>query len=219
MQSIVTTTVGDQSYELLLNSIVSGEMRPGERIIEANLASKYNISRTPLRDALHRLEQDGLLVRLPKRGLAVSPVSVKEAKSLGIVRCYIEGLAARLTTENLTNDQIEYLKQLRDSVDYNVIVRDQDALKEFGRTVHAFIWENCDNSFCRNYLEKLRPIVSRYKNISVARPGRRIQSFREHLKIIDCMINRNADQAEMEMRKHTEVSLNGSIETIKGWDH
>ncbi len=214
MQKIITTSVGDQSYELLLNSIITGELAPGERIIELDLAAKFDISRTPLREALHRLEQDGMLVRLPKRGLAVSPVSVEEAEQLSVVRSYIEGLAVRLTTENLTDQQIDYLKRQRNNINYDEIISKPDEMKAFGVAFHTFVKQNCNNVFCQSYLNKIQPIVARYKNIGVSRPGRRIQSLNEHLVILDYMIDKNALNAEIEMRKHIEVSLKGSIEKI-----
>lgn len=214
MAKIVTNSICDQIYEMLLDSIVSFEMPPGTRVLEEELAERFDVSRTPLREALHHLEQDGLVVRLPKRGLAVAPISVEEAKELMMIRSYVEGLAIRLTTERLTEAQVNYLKELKERFSVVEAAQSPDEMKKLGRLFHTFVSSNCGNRFCQSYISKSQPIVTRYKNIGVTRAGRRLESLHEHLHMIDCLIERDAEEAETSMRKHIEVSLNGSINQI-----
>ena len=100
MENIRNMSIREKAYYLLREAVIDGSLKPGERLVEDSLAAQYNVSRTPLREAIHKLEMEGFLQRLPSRGLVVAELSGKEVEELYQVRGYLEGLAAHeFTTE------------------------------------------------------------------------------------------------------------------------
>lgn len=202
-------TVSEQAYNIIKEAIFSGEMAPGQRIVEDALVANMGISRTPLREALHRCEQDGLLSRQGKRGLFVSEISAKEAMELYDIRSYLEGLATRTVTENLTDRQAEILRSIQDKAAYYLEI---DAIKEARltlREIHPFIISCCTHTLCIEYLQRMKDRIRRYGSVSTAKSKRPEQSMQEHIHIIECMLARDADAAELAMREHIQNSYSG----------
>lgn len=214
MSEIVSVPMRKQAYIILKDAIITGKLVSGERIVEDDLAEKFQISRTPLREALHRLEQDGLLYRPTGRGLAVTYLSEDEAKQLYEVRSKLEGLATRLAVVNLTADDKSYLKNLSNKFEKSGEELTNSEMKEFSRQLHGFIFRKCKNVICNKLLEKIEPLVARYKYVSVAKKGRNHYAYLEHLEILDCMIDGDVEKAERAMVKHIKASFEGSIISI-----
>ncbi len=211
MSVITKNSVRDQAYEVIKNEIIRGTLPAGTRIVEENMGLQYGISRTPLREALHRLESDGFLARLPQRGLVVSEVSLREINELYEVRCYIEGLATRLATLRMTEQDREYLKGLKARGE--MLLKNgciAEARNEL-LVIHRFIHDKCDQRVCVEFLDKMQGRIDRYKYLSVLAPGRVESIVHEHLQIVVLMIAGEADRAEMAMRKH----LQGANESCK----
>jgi len=201
---ITKNSVRDQAYEVIKSEIIHGKLPAGTRIVEENMGLQYGISRTPLREALHRLESDGFLSRLPLRGLVVSEVSLREINELYEVRCYIEGLATRLATLRMSHIDRCYLTGLRDKGEESLNNKDIAAARNELLVIHRFIHDKCDQRVCVEFLDKMQGRIDRYKYLSVKAPGRAETTVYEHMEIIRLMVDGKAEQAEMAMRRHLQ---------------
>ncbi|MDD3252255.1 MAG: GntR family transcriptional regulator [Lachnospiraceae bacterium] len=207
-------SIREKAYILLRDAIIDGTLKQGERMVEDNLAIQYSVSRTPLREAIHKLELDGFLQRLPSRGLVVAELSIKEAEELYQVRGYLEGLAARTFTENMTSDKKNIIETYRKNV---ILYHDNGSVEEVleaCRQQHNYIRENCGHKICSEYIQKMDLHIARYRRLGVRESGRTEQAYLEHLTILDDILKENADAAEDTMRNHIIVSGKAVIDAI-----
>jgi len=215
MDDIRNVPMSERAYIVLRDSIIKGNLKPSERLVEDALAEAFQVSRTPLREALHRLQLDGYVVKLPKRGLMVAEVSAEQAKELYEVRAYLDGLAARLAAERLTDGEEDRLKGLRSEIYQKYNPMDYKKLRELDFQIHDFICAASKHSVCIEHLNRLYPRLLRYRNISAMPPGRMKKSGEEHLEIIDCILQRKGDQAEAAMKAHIIIASEIVGETIR----
>jgi DNA-binding GntR family transcriptional regulator len=187
-------------YETLRNAILSGEIRPNEPLIEADLASALNVSRTPIREAIQRLAVEQLIVAR-KRGWAVREITAAEASENSEVRAALEGYAARLAVERASDEEIAAAVAVhRRRLTINPT--NDTARVETNRELHGIIVAAARN-------EKLRDAILRsgrfYFNGSVARMTSEEEfhlSNRDHEQIVQALQARDSDAAELAMRNH-----------------
>lgn len=202
MSTIQNIAVREQAYLLLRDAIADCSLQPGQRIVEDNLAGSYGVSRTPLREALHKLEQEGLLERLPRRGLAVAELSVKELTDLYEVRSNLEGMAARLTTQRQTPEQARIFQAYMEKACAFQRNGEEQPLLELLREFHRDIVDWCGNNVCLDFLDKMGTKIKRYVYIGMLNKDRPKQATQEHLAILRHVLERDAEGAELAMRTH-----------------
>jgi len=196
----------ERAFSQLQSAIISGEIRPGERIVEDALAAKFNVSRTPLREAIHKLEQDGLLERGANRGMIVAKLSLAEARELYDVRACLEGLAAWHAAKNLSDEaRLELQERFESSY---ALDSETGKLKIVDRCawVHEYILENCNHSICVEHLKKLYLHLARYQYLTRWMRGTRQVTHREHSIVIQSLILGDSFGAEAAMRNHNRIS-------------
>ena len=217
MENIRNMSIREKAYYLLREAVIDGSLKPGERLVEDSLAAQYNVSRTPLREAIHKLEMEGFLQRLPSRGLVVAELSGKEVEELYQVRGYLEGLAAHEFTSNLTPDNRNMVSTLRQNVVYYHDNGEQEKVLESCKQLHRFVRENCGHKICREYIEKMDLHIARYRRLGVRQAGRVEQAYQEHLQIMDAMLAGDHQAAEETMRGHVLNSAKVAFEAIKAY--
>lgn len=202
-------TLSEQVFRNIQSAIVRGEIAPGSKISEPELARTYGISRGPLREAIHRLEGQRLLRRIPHVGARVVSLSYKEVMELYDIRESLEGLACRLAAERMTQGQIEELRNVlatheRDAafqagIDYFQQEGDYD--------FHYKIIQGSGNQMLVKLLgEELYQLVRMYRIQYSATPNRPRQAFKEHHQILDAIANGDGELAELLMQRHLAAS-------------
>ncbi len=201
---IVASSLVDQTFDRIAEAITLGEIAPGERIREAALARKLGISRGVLREAMHRLEGLKLVTRTSNIGVHVVSLSEQDLQELYMVREALEGMAARLAAENMSEVEREELLRLLEEHGRGQDVQkgdgyyqptDQDLHFQIARGSHN---ERLIHSLCDELYHQLR--LYRYR--SSARPGRAHAALAEHKAIVDAIVSGQADAAEKAMRTH-----------------
>lgn len=205
----------EKAFNILLDAIVKGTLGAGERLIEDNLATQFGVSRTPLREALHKLELEGFVVRLPRRGVMVAEISACQAQELSEVRSTLEGLATRLTAERLTEQELEQLLLIKQEAQTVSEKGDYGIFRGNNEEFHRFIRIACKNKVCSDHLTRLYQHLQRYRNISILYVPRQQKAVEEHLKIINLVIARQGEAAELVMRNHIINSFASTIETLR----
>ncbi|EAR61817.1 transcriptional regulator, GntR family protein [Neptuniibacter caesariensis] len=200
-----TRTLADRVCEQIVNAIVIGEIPPGQKISEPELARTYGISRGPLREAMRRLEALRLVERKPHVGARVVNLSAKELVEIYRVREALEGMACRLAAENMPQDEIDSLRALLNEHEESIEQLDGRSYfqKEGDLDFHYRIVHGSKNSKLLEFLGgDLYHLVRMYRyqfSVSSSRPKR---ALKEHRQIIDAIEARDPELAEMLMRRH-----------------
>ena len=190
--------------EVLRNAIVSGDLVPNQRLVEADLAAEYGASRGNIRVALSELSVEGLVERMQNRGARVRAVSVDEAVEITEVRAALEALCARKAAERITDEQIDDLKQLaarmKDAVDRG----DRESYSECNQMLHARIIAISAQQTAAATIQRLRGQAVRFQFRLARQPGRPAVSLPQHLAIINAVCAHDPDAAAEAMRAHLE---------------
>lgn len=187
--------------ERLRQAIHDGRLRPGERLVEDAVAAAAGISRTPVREALRRLEAEGL-VEDAGRGMIVAEPSSQELAELCAVREVLEGMAARLAAEARSPTEAALLEQLEGEARAAVEAGDLDALVSANRRFHETLWRAARNRYLARQLAALRGAIDRLQPTTLRLERRRREALQEHERLLRAVLERDPDAAEAHARTH-----------------
>ncbi|MFB9885209.1 GntR family transcriptional regulator [Balneatrix alpica] len=202
-------TLADRVSEQIATAIVKGEIPPGYKISEPELARTYGISRGPLREAIRRLEGLRLVVRIPHVGARVVSLSTKELLEIYYIREAMEGMAARLAAENMSDEEVEGLRQLVDQHEQSKDLLENRSYfqKEGDLDFHYRIVQGSKNSKLMELLGgELYHLVRMYRYQFSMSSNRPKQALQEHRLIAEAIAQRDGELAEILMRRHVSNS-------------
>jgi DNA-binding GntR family transcriptional regulator len=204
-QFVERPNLRNQVYDILKKRIILREIEPGKKINEEELAESLGVSRTPIRETLVRLEHEGIVRIIPRRGAFVVSQSNKEVIDLLQVREVLEGLVVRLATENMERDLFDHLRRCLKEIS-STDERDDRLLKYTPADVqfHALLLEACNNPLLKSMMETVNSHLQMVRLRTVTLPGRPEQTVREHYEILEAIEQGNPILAEKSMRKHVE---------------
>jgi DNA-binding GntR family transcriptional regulator len=191
-------------YEHLKRAILSAEIKPGERLLEAQLAQSLGVSRIPLREAIRKLERDGLVVAVPRRGVYASSLSPRDIDDVYAVRAVLEGLAARLAAEHRTEEQLARLDAVVAEMKAQAKRGDSNGLFATGRSFHELVLEASGNAKLVPLMELMRSQIERIRQLRMQVSSRTHDVYREYAAIRDAIRRGDGATAEAEMRAHVE---------------
>lgn len=191
--SDVTRTPLNDPYEQLKEAIYLGDLQPGQQLVETALAQSFRVSRTPIREALARLEQDGLVVRT-RNGLAVRERTPGEVLDIYEVRVLLESAAGRTAAERRTNNDIFELRQAHRRY-IAAGEKDQQERVLVNRRFHATVWEAAHQPALADLLRRIELQLGRFPITTLSYPGRWETSIEEHEALVAAIENRDGDKA------------------------
>ncbi|SRR6266700_3588869 len=196
----------EELYEFLRNAILDGIFEPNERIIEENIAALASVSRTPVREAIHRLEVDNL-VQDSGQGLVVGSVSPDELAELCAVREVLEGMASRLAAT--ARSEIDLLSLQNILHDYQEATEKQDVqqLVALNHAFHETIWQAARNRYLFHELITLRSSIERLQKTTLHEPQRQREALAQHRAVLEAIINHDGDAAERLTRQHFREAM------------
>lgn len=192
------------AYALILEAIDVGVYKPGDRLVESDLAERFGVSRTPIREALQRLETQSLLER-DGRSLIVASLDHNQMAELYVVRRELEGLAARLAAQHATEEEIRVLREMVEAD--NALVDDPIALSRANRRFHEQIHLASHNRYLRQQLDLVHRTMALMATTSLAVKGRGELAQNEHSAIVDAIEARDADRAAEALREHISIAF------------
>lgn len=205
-------------FESLREAIIQGRLKPGERLMEIQLAEEMGVSRTPVREAIRKLELEGFVVMVPRKGAYVAGISVKDIVDVFEVRAALEGLAAGLAAERITEEELEELERALVKT-YEVSSYDLEALVETDTKFHELIYRASRNERLAQIITNLADQIQRFRTTSLSQPGRTIHALEEHKQIVEAISERNVELAQTLAREHienAEQSLLNALGEAKG---
>ena len=187
------------AYQLILNAIDTGIYRPGDRLVESELADRFGVSRTPIREALQRLETQSLLAR-DGRSLVVASLDHNEMAELYVVRSELEALAARLAAAHATEEEVRLLKSYVE--DDRALVDDPAALARTNRRFHRQVHLASHNRFLVRQLDLVYRSMALMATTSLAAEGRSSVAVEEHAGIVEAIAAHDGDAAHERLKGH-----------------
>jgi len=187
-------------YERLTQAIMSGELPAGQPLVETALAEWCQVSRTPIREALTRLEQDGLVVR-GERGLMVRERSPEEILDIYETRIVLEAMAARVAATRRSYLDIMALRRIAQRLE-DLDITDELAMAEGNREFHRAVRRASHNESLSDLLQRLDLHVARYPSTTLSQPGRWDEANREHRGIIDAIEKQDPELAHQRTAEH-----------------
>lgn len=205
----------DVVFNTLRQAILRGELKPGERLMEIQLANKLGVSRTPIREAIRKLELEGLVLMIPRRGAEVAEITEKSLRDVLEVRGALEELAVELACDRINGEEIEALKVAATHFEETLQGGDVTAYAEADVQFHDIIYNATDNQRLIQLLFNLREQMYRYRVEYLKRTEVHATLLAEHQWIIDCLEKRDKLTAKQAVSTHIENQAKKVSDTIR----
>ena len=205
----------EEVYEALEEEILGGKHERGAALTEMSVSERLGVSRTPVRAALHRLAEEGLVEITPNRGAVVVGVTVEDLIDTYKIRVRLEGLAAAMAAERLDGEGIKRLTESVELSEYYMSKGDTERLKELDSAFHSIIYAASGNRMLSKILSELHRNIKAYRKLSLTVPGRLERSIGEHREILGAILSRDAERADALMRVHVERAMNNMVKAME----
>jgi DNA-binding GntR family transcriptional regulator len=196
-------TLRERIVESLRNAIMDGSLPAGSRVAEPDLAERFGISRTPIREAFRQLESEGFLAVVPRKGAVVAPLSAKDVSDFYEVKAILEGYAARRAATRVGAEGIARMERLNAEMSQAAAARDSRRVHDLHNEFHEVFLDACGNDRLAMIVRGLVLQFRRFR-LLLAMPGRIEGILRQHQEIIEAFRKGDADQAEALVRKNAE---------------
>ena len=202
-----TVSLADQVFEHLETDILSGKYQRGDLLTENRLCEILGVSRTPIREALRRLQQEHLIVETGKGSLVLG-ISDDDLRDIYLIREALEGKAARRAAESASDDEINELKSALELQEFYLAKHNSDQIRLMDNRFHEILYKISGSHVFYNTLLPLHKKVQKYRKVSLQSQSRANESVAEHREILNSIINRDADSAERFTAQHVKNAYN-----------
>ena len=189
-------------FNAIENAILNGEYKDGESLSELKISNELGVSRTPVREALMQLELEGLVRNIPNKGAVVVGVSEQDIEDIYAIRISIEGLAAKLCTQKITDEELKALEKIADLQEFYLLKNNTEQLLKLDGDFHKIIYDASRSRPLRFMLTTFHNYIRHARDISVQAQGRAEKTVAEHRAILDAIRNRDAGLAEKLTAEH-----------------
>ncbi|WP_310603066.1 GntR family transcriptional regulator [Anaerosporobacter sp.] len=209
----------DVVFNTLRQAILKGELEPGERLMEIQLAERLGVSRTPIREAIRKLELEGLVIMVPRKGAEVARITEKDLNDVLEVRCALEELAVELACKKISKEQIEELESTLVTFKEAIRGKNLTEMAEMDEKFHMVIFEATGNARLMQILNNLREQMYRYRVEYLKDKEVYDKLVEEHESIAKNIIESNVESAKDDIKKHIynqamtiSKNINSSVE-------
>lgn len=194
----------DVVFNTLRQAILKGELAPGERLMEIQLAERLGVSRTPIREAIRKLELEGLVLMIPRKGAEVAKISARSLRDVLEVRRALEELAIELACQRMTEEDLGELQKAQD--EFKKAIADGDAMRiaETDEHYHDVIYSGTQNAKLIQMLNNLREQMYRYRLEYIKDADKRKILILEHERVLKAIRDRKVAEAKEAMREHID---------------
>lgn len=204
----------DLVFKTLREAIITGDLKPGERLMEIKLANELGVSRTPVREAIRKLELEGLVIMTARKGAEVAPINEKDLKEVLEIRKALESLACQIACKNADDESIEKLRKANEAVLKAVKDSDVDMIIKTDVEFHEIIYGITQNQRLIQMLHQLKEHIFRYRAEYIKEMKNRHSIVDEHNRIIEAIIDANVRNAKREIERHIEVQEKYILNTL-----
>jgi DNA-binding GntR family transcriptional regulator len=205
----------EKAYQAISSAIARLELKPGEALTQDRLAKWLSISRTPVREALRRLEQDGIIHTAPGRGLVVAELTLKDAQDLLEMLSVLDTHAAYLAAQRRTQEQADRLREIAQALLQAAEHNDIEAWEKIDQPYHETLLDASGNMFLRRSIEDVRRRLQRLTYHLAVQPEHLLAGSHEHVALAEAIYDRQADLAAETMRQHLEIMHAKAMKLIR----
>ena len=205
----------EKTFETLREEILSGALPKGENLTELALSTRLGVSRTPIRSAIRRLAEEGLVSIVPNRGAVVRGIDKNDLVDIYKIRIRLEGLASASCAKNITPEGLEKLRRSVELSEFYIARNDAENVKELDTEFHLAIYEASGNAQLQTILSDLHKKIKMYRKLSLSVAGRLENSIREHREILDAIEKGDSELADKLTSRHIELALENVILATK----
>lgn len=201
----------------LEQEIVTGKLKPGDRLDEMGVASRFNVSRTPVREALHQLASIGLVEIRPRRGAVVSSIGLKDLVEMFEVMAALEGMCGRLAARRMTEQERKELVRLHKKCEKSAGEELHDQYYDLNVQFHEVLYNGSHNAYLAEQTRNLRNRLAPYRRLQLRQHNRVGQSFSEHEAIVQAILNNDAEGVDRLLQEHVTIqggSFNDFISSL-----
>ena len=177
-------------------AIQSSVLKPGQRLMEIQLAEALGVSRTPVREAMRELEMEGFVIMIPRRGTYVSDLSLKDITQVFEIRTVMEELAASLAAVRITEEELAELERILVMISGYIRENNQADFLKADVQFHQILYEASRNKWLIEIINNLRDHLMRFRSISTLYPGRLAQTWEEHRQLVEAIASHNVEKAK-----------------------
>ena len=186
----------DVVFNTLRKAILKGELKPGERLMEIALAERLGVSRTPVREAMRKLELEGLVSIIPNKGAYVTGITRKDVEDIYAIRSLLEGLCARWATAYITEKQLDALEENIYLSEFHASKGHAQKLTELDDQFHDILYEACSSKMLEHQLRDFHEYVRRMRKQNLSGSERGLEAVLEHKQIMEAICRKDADRAQ-----------------------
>lgn len=191
----------DQAYSVLKDAILSGKFAPGDHLVEVEIASFLGLSRSPVREAFRRLEQEGYL-RVTRSGVTVQQISSKDIHAIYMVRQRLEGMAASLAASRVSDKEVGQLRQALLLMERALDAKDEKRIIRSGNEFHALLYKLADNQYLVDLLMATYEKIRYFRTVNITLRQRGHSALEEHRAMVEAIAARDAASAERLAQDH-----------------
>lgn len=197
-------TMRERIYLNLREAIINNKLRPGQRLLEKEIANEFNVSITPVREAMFQLSVEGFVEVETHKSVVVKPVSLEEVSEIYEVQGVLEGYAGRLATLNLNDEHLSEMEKLIEKMQKYLKSNDVNRFYEMNQKAHEIFLKQSGNQLIYDLISKLnlRKKMFRYRVTFLAKKEIMKKAIEDHKKILEGFISRNPDEVEKLVREH-----------------
>lgn len=201
----------EQVFKVLQNDILNGLFSPGDLLIESRVSEELGVSRTPVREAISKLEYEGLVESVPNKGAIIVGIKDKDIEDIYTIRMYIEGLAARWSAENITDEQLRQLRNTIELQEFYLTRDDYAQIWQLDTRFHQIIYDSCNSTILKNTLSNFHHFIQKARELSIKKPGRAVSSVQEHRDILEALEKHDPELAEKLTASHISNAKNNLL--------
>ncbi|MFH1880949.1 MAG: GntR family transcriptional regulator [Bacillota bacterium] len=211
----VNKPIREIAYETMKYAIITGEIPAGVRIVETEYAAKLHISRTPLREALRKLERDGLVEYVIRRGVVVRAFTIEDVDEIYTIRNALEMLTLASIIENATPKDIRSMRDKLQEMDRMMADNNIEKLSALARAFHDQLTAISGLKRILRVIQGQDEYIHRFSALSIAKDKRRAEAHQEHHRILEMVENKDLDGLQAVMRSHIEKSKQSCLAALK----
>ncbi|MBD5394232.1 MAG: GntR family transcriptional regulator [Lachnospiraceae bacterium] len=205
----------DVVFNTLRKAILTGQLKPGERLMEVHLAGKLGVSRTPIREAMRKLELEGLVVMIPRRGAEVAQITEKSLSDVLEVRRALDALSVELACDRITEEEIEALKKACDEFEKAAKGKDVSVIARADVALHDIIVQAAGNQRLEQLVNNLAEQMYRYRFVYIKDESQHDRLIAEHREIYESIASHDKERALRAAKLHIDNQEKSIIRQIR----
>lgn len=204
--------IRDSVFSILRNAILDKKLEPGQRLVERTIAEQMGISRTPVREAIHKLVLERLVTHMPRKGVVVSGFSKADIVEILVIRTSLEALICSIAAEKIKPRDLKRLESLAMQITDEHVKGNLKKSNQFNDKFHEVIYKASESPRVYDFLNTLHEYITKFTQVAYSKPGRPEEVWIEHNAIIDALRRHDSAEAEIVAKTHAENSSKAYLE-------